>query len=184
MSDLKAFLKRFGRSTSGRKQELLTRATEVVNERNSDVKTMAAFLRSIRPRTPRYTNFPHHVASLDPLTGLPSIPGFGSYPDLPLPPLEVNVPRMKANVAFCTSVYNQLDQHVLAPELLCECVHVVWVCGCTYVRECFISPPVGSGCVHRERPLQVCFLPDNTKRGAEKEGWRWSAQGPTEVKTV
>jgi hypothetical protein len=79
---------------------------------------MAAFLRSIRPRTPRYTNFPHHVASLDPLTGLPSIPGFGSYPDLPLPPLEVNVPRMKANVAFCTSVYNQLDQHVLAPELL------------------------------------------------------------------
>jgi hypothetical protein len=25
---------------------------------------------------------------------------------------------MKANVAFCTSVYNQLDQHVLAPELL------------------------------------------------------------------
>jgi hypothetical protein len=118
VSDLKAFLKRFGRSTSGRKQELLTRATEVVNSRNSDVKTMAAFLRSIRPRTPRYTNFPHHVASLDPLTGLPSIPGFGSYPDLPLPPLEVNVPRMKANVAFCTSVYNQLDQHVLAPELL------------------------------------------------------------------
>ena len=115
-------MKKFGRETNGRKHELVSRSLELINTKNSDLKAMEAFLSRRCPSRNAYrVAFPHHIPSLDPVTGLPSIPGF-DLPGLPPPPLEVNMPRLKATGSFKTSVYNQLHEHILSPELLCECV--------------------------------------------------------------
>ena len=122
VNDLKMVLKNFNLSTAGRKQSLQSRVLHLIDT-HKDVQrveqTIVASSSRRRSHVYRPPPKPHHVSSLDPLTGIPmynGLPNLALPPGLPAAPFERKPKRVP--VVFNQLAYAQREQMILAPEIL------------------------------------------------------------------
>ena len=122
VNDLKMVLKNFNLSTAGRKQLLQSRVLHLIDT-HKDVQrveqTIVASSSRRRSHVYRPPPKPHHVSSLDPMTGIPmynGLPNLALPPGLPAAPFERKPKRVP--VVFNHLAYAQREQMILAPEIL------------------------------------------------------------------
>lgn len=122
VNDLKLVLKTFNLSTVGRKQCLQSRVLQLIDTHKDVHRVEQAIVESTshrRSHTHRPPPRPHHVPSLDPLTGLPlykGLPNLAPPPGLPAAPFERKPNRVP--VVFHQLAYARRQQMILAPEML------------------------------------------------------------------
>ena len=121
VNDLKLILKSFSLSTSGRKQCLQTRVLHLIDTHKEVARVEQAILTNTRRHSHAYRPHPkpHHVPSLDPLTGMPLYSGLPNLvPPAGLPPAPFERKPNRVPVVFHHLTYAQRKQMILAPEML------------------------------------------------------------------